>query len=171
MTYLARKQGLDAFLEPLVRDMSELDWKPASLDLLWCEGAAYNMGFENALKAWRPLMAENGVAMISEMNYFTDDIPEAVAQYMAQAYPDIKTEPENIALITSAEFEVLASHRLPSQAWWDNYYNPLTENIKQFKGSDDEVMQQVIEETEQEMAFFREHSDTYGYTYYLMKAV
>gem|GEM_PF-2910629 len=37
-------------------------------------------------------MAENGIAVISEMNYFTDDVPEIVAKFMKNAYPGIKTE-------------------------------------------------------------------------------
>jgi len=72
--------------------MGSLNWKPGSIDLLWSEGTAYNITFEGALETWRPLMAENGIAVISEMNYFTDDVPEIVAKFMKNAYPGIKTE-------------------------------------------------------------------------------
>ena len=151
--------------------MGSLNWEPETTDLLWSEGAAYNITFEGALNAWRPLMAVNGIAVISEMNYFSNDAPEIVEQYMKNAYPGIKTESKNVDLINSSGFEVLAMHRLPSKAWWDNYYDPLRENIMALKESSDKVMQAVINETEEEMKFFQEHHEYYGYTFYIMRAV
>lgn len=167
----AKQEGLEDLIEPIECDMGNLDWDLESIDLLWSEGAAYNITFEGALKAWRPLIAENGIAVISEMNYFSNNVPESVVHYMKSAYPGIKTESKNVDLICSSRFEVLAVHRLPSKAWWDNYYEPLRENIKALKDTNDEVMQAVIHETEEEMKFFKEHHEDYGYTFYIMRAV
>lgn len=166
----ANQEGLAHLIEPIESDMGNLDWPKGSIDLLWSEGAAYNITFEGALKAWRPLLAANGIAAISEMSYFSDPPPEVVKQYMKNAYPDIKTETENIELINANGYELLATHRLPTQAWWENYYDPLRENIQLHKNSNDPVMRAVIEETEEEMNFFKEHSDDYGYTFYLIRA-
>jgi ubiquinone/menaquinone biosynthesis C-methylase UbiE len=171
MMHRARLQGLEALIDPIECDMARLDWKPETIDLLWSEGAAYSITFEGALKAWRPFMAANGVAVISEMSYFSNDVPQSVAQYMKKIYPGIKTESKNVEIITSSGFENLAMHRLPSEAWWDNYYDPLRENIKALQHTGDDVMQAVIEETEEEMKFFNEHEADCGYTFYLMRAV
>ena len=171
MMHRARLDGFEALIEPVECDMGSLDWEPGSIDLLWSEGAAYNITFEGALQAWRPLMAKNGIAVISEMNYFSNEIPESVLKYMKHAYPGIKTESQNAALINSAGYELLAMHRLPAKAWWDNYYDPLRENIMALKGTSDPIMQAVIEETEEEMRFFKEHQQDYGYTFYIMRAV
>jgi len=56
--------------------MANLDWESGTIDLLWSEGAAYNITFEGTLDAWRPLMAVNGIAVISEMNYLSNDVPD-----------------------------------------------------------------------------------------------
>ena len=167
----AKQAGLEDLIEPIQCDMGSLDWQAETIDLLWSEGAAYSIGFETALKAWRPLMAQNGIAVISELNYFTNDIKNVIVDYMQNLYPGIKTESENVALITASGFECLGLHRLPSEAWWDYYYNPLRENIKSFKHTTDKVMQLVIEETEQEMDFFKTYHNDYGYTFYIMRAV
>lgn len=116
-------------------------------------------------------MAEGGVAAISELDYFSDDVPEAAAEYMKRMYPDIKTESGNVALINASGYEVLGTHRLPTEAWWANYYGPLRENIAAMKDSDDEIMQAVIRDTEEEMHFFEAFSDVYGYTFFIMRAV
>ena len=63
----AKQRGLEHLVETIECDMGSLDWKPETIDLLWSEGAAYNLTFEGALKAWRPLMAANGIAVISEI--------------------------------------------------------------------------------------------------------
>ncbi|MGK7947169.1 MAG: hypothetical protein AB4058_22155, partial [Microcystaceae cyanobacterium] len=86
-------------------------------------------------------------------------------------YPGIKTESTNVELINSSGFEALAVQRLPSQAWWDNYYDPLKENIKVFKNTNDEIMQAVIHETEEEMKLFQDNHEAYGYTFYIARAV
>ena len=158
-------------VETIECDMGKVDWEPGSIDLLWSEGAAYNITFTGALKAWRPLMAPNGIAVISEMNYFTNEVPEPVNAFMQNAYPAIKTEPENSDIINSSGFEVLGIDRLQSKAWWKNYYEPLRIKIESFKNSNDSIIKSVISETEEEMRIFKEYEKVYGYSYYIMKAV
>ena len=158
-------------VETIECDMGSLDWKPETIDLLWSEGAAYNLTFKGALKSWRPLMAVNGIAVISEMSYFTSDVPESVRIYWQNAYPTIGTESENANHANLSGFEILGIHRLPSNAWWNNYYGPLRKNIESFKNSDDDIMQSVISETEEEMKYFEEYGDFCGYSFYIMKAV
>jgi cyclopropane fatty-acyl-phospholipid synthase-like methyltransferase len=167
----AKQKGLEDLIEPIQKDMDSLGWPPACLDLLWSEGAAYNITFEGAVNYWRPLLVQGGIAIISEMTYFTDNPSKALKEYMANAYPGIKTESENVDVIKAAGFDVLGVHRLPSKAWWKNYYDPLRKNLDALKDTDDEMMQIVIEETEAEMTFFQEHHQEYGYTFFIMQAV
>ncbi len=167
----AKQRGVEHLVETIECDMGSLDWEPGTIDLLWSEGAAYNLTFEGALKAWRPLMAANGTAVISEMNYFTSEVPESVRVYWQNAYPTIGTESENSIQANSSGFEILGIHRLPSKAWWDNYYGPLRENMNSFRHSEDDIMQSVIKDTEEEMKLFKEHEKYYGYSFYIMKAV
>ena len=94
-----------------------------------------------------------------------------VKVFMQNVYPDINSEPENVAIINSSGFDTLGIHRLPSKAWWDNYYDPLRKNIESFKGSNDSIMQSVISEIEEEMKFFKEYQKVYGYSFYIMRAV
>ena len=171
MMHQASQEGLENLIEPIECDMGNLGWEPESIDLLWSEGSAYNITFEGALKAWRPLMAANGIAVISELSYFTSKVPESVRVYWQKAYPNIGAESENSNHANSSGFEILKIKRLPSKAWWDNYYDPLCENIKALKDTNDEVMQAVIHEVEEEMKLFEEHEKHYGYSFYIMKAV
>jgi serine/threonine-protein kinase HipA len=164
-----KQLGLEHLIIPIQADMAKLDWSVGSVDLLWSEGAAYNLGFEQALKIWRPLLANSGIAVISEMSWFTDNGPEPAIAYWQNAYPMMGSEAENIDRANRAGFSVLSTHRLPSQAWWVNYYEPLRERMQQLEITP--ITQLVIHETEEEMRLFEKFSDSYGYTFYVLQAI
>jgi len=166
----AQQRGLSDRIIATVGDMGQLDWPPGALDLLWSEGAAYNLGFEPALALWHPLLAPGGIAVISELSWFDDNPPPAARAYWQEAYPTLGTEAENQARAERTGWQVLATHRLPSAAWWDHYYTPLRQRIAQQKtATPTSAMATVIEECETEMALFVDHSDAYGYTFYVLQ--
>ena len=165
----AAAEGLDHLIRTEEADIGNLNWPAASIDLLWSEGAAYNLTFEGALKAWRPLMAINGLAVISEISWFTNKIPGPVLKFWGEAYPVIAAESENARRANGAGFEVLGIHRLPSEAWWTNYYEPLKARMNSLQPAANSVMQAVIDETEVEIELFRNCEDSYGYSFYILK--
>ena len=164
----ARAAGLEQWITAIVADMGQLGWPPGSIDLLWSEGAAYNLGFEQALSRWRPLLAEGGVAVVSELSWFTDAIPATVWGYWQAAYAGIGSEADNRQRAKRAGYRVVATSRLPSQAWWTNYYGPLRSRLNQLNSDISSVAQTVVQETEAEMALFQQFSDIYGYTFYIL---
>jgi len=162
----AMRAGVDQLVEPICADMGALDWPRGSIDLLWSEGAAYNLGFEQALRRWRPLLAATGVAVISELSWFETDVPAEARAFWQAGYPGMATEVQNLACATNAGFRAAFTARLPVEAWWRNYYDPLRERIRQLDST--VVAGQVIRETEQEIALFEKYSDYYGYTFYVL---
>lgn len=163
----AKQLGLEDLIIPIHGDMAKLDWSVGSVDLLWSEGAAYNLGFEQALRIWRPLLTNNGCAVISEMSWFTEKAPAPAVDYWQKAYPMMGTEAENVDRAHQSGFSVISTHRLPSQAWWVNYYEPLRERMQQIEITP--TTQLVIRETEEEIKLFEEFSDSYGYTFYVLQ--
>lgn len=79
------------------------------------------------------------------------------------------TEDENIRRAHRSGFQVLSTHRLPSHAWWDNYYNPLRQKMQHMAITP--TIEAVIQETEEEIRLFKQFSDFYGYTFYVLQAV
>ena len=47
----AKQRGLEHLVEAIECDMGNLNWKPETIDLLWSEGAAYNLTFEGDRKS------------------------------------------------------------------------------------------------------------------------
>jgi len=165
----AQRAGCSRLVEAVQADMGRLDWPAESVDLLWSEGAAYNLSFRGALEAWRPLLSAQGVAVISEITWRTDDPREEVANYWRNAYPAIATEEQNRRHALDAGFAVIATHPLPSNAWWTSYYDPLLERIEAIRDGASPALASVIEETLKEIDLFRRFSDDYGYTFYVLQ--
>ena len=165
----AEARGLADRIHPLACDFADLPVEPGSVDLLWSEGAAYNLTFAGALEKWRPLMAPDGVAVISELTWFTDAVPEEPRRYWEEAYPAVGDESGNTARAKAAGFDVVSTRRLPAQAWWDNYYNPVLERIAAMSNPD-ATMQAVIAEMQTEIDLFRHYGQHYGYTFYVLTA-
>ncbi len=87
------------------------------------------------------------------------------------AYPEMADEQTNTSSAERHGFKLLFSERLPVQAWWSNYYDPLSAQIEAHAGSSFPTLQEAIAETRQEMELFRAYSAFYGYTFYALKAV
>jgi serine/threonine-protein kinase HipA len=117
---------------------------------------------------WRRLLADGGIAVISELSWFDDAPPTAARDYWRIAYPDIGSEAQNIERARRAGYRVLETRRLPSEAWWKNYYGPLRERMREIAPTPANLA--VLRETEEEMAQFERWSDVYGYTFYVLQA-
>jgi SAM-dependent methyltransferase len=165
----ASRAGFDPFITPVRGDMGALDWPAASVALLWSEGAAYILGFESALRAWRPLLSKDGLAVVSEMSWFTQTRPRPALTFWREAYPTMGDEAENVGRARRAGFEVLETRRLPLSAWWTNFYDPLRARMKELDGSAFHAA--VLRETEEEIALFEKYGDAYGYSFYVMRAI
>jgi serine/threonine-protein kinase HipA len=168
----ALERGLAHLVRTVRADIGALPWPDGSLDLLWSEGAAYHLTFAGALRAWRPLLVPGGVAVISELTWFTDDPPPAARRFWQEAYPALAGEAQNAAHAARAGFDILSIRRLPAEAWWGGYYGPLERRIESLRAraAGDAALAAVLDDTEREIALFRAHADAYGYAFYVLRA-
>jgi serine/threonine-protein kinase HipA len=170
LTARAEAQGLSPWIEARRADMGALDVPPGSVDLIWSEGAAYFLGFAEALWRWRALLAPGGLMAVSECTWLTDHPPEAALRFWQTNYPAIGTLGENHRRAAAAGLEVLDHLVLPESAWWDDYYTPLLRRIAVLRPTATGVLVRVLDETEREIGLYRRHGDSYGYVFYLLRA-
>ena len=64
------------------------------LDLIWCEGAIYNIGFERGLNEWRRFIKPGGYLVVSEASWFTWERPTEIQKFWQVAYPEIRYDTE-----------------------------------------------------------------------------
>ena len=120
----ARRRGMNGRIRTLKADMSCLDLPEASVDLIWSEGAAYSIGFVNALECWRPLLKPGACLAVSEATWFRQERPQEIVDFWQTEYPDMLDVEGCLALFPNAGFELIGSFPLPEQAWWQDFYTP-----------------------------------------------
>ena len=63
----AKEKGIAQLVRTHCMDMKDIPSVFPIIDLLWAEGAAYNIGFTNALAIWAKAIKPNGFAVVSEL--------------------------------------------------------------------------------------------------------
>jgi ubiquinone/menaquinone biosynthesis C-methylase UbiE len=63
----AAQGGLGEQIATVVGDLENLPFADEELDLIWSEGAIYNIGFEQGLKDWRRYLKPGGLLAVSEI--------------------------------------------------------------------------------------------------------
>ena len=92
-------QGDNAPDKSLNQSMKDLNFSPASFDLIWSEGAIYIMGFEAGLRTWKHLLKPNGYIAVTELSWLKPDAPRRDPGFWNKEYPAMKTLEENLNII------------------------------------------------------------------------
>jgi serine/threonine-protein kinase HipA len=165
----AQAHGLASLIETRCADMAAPGVPPASVDLLWSEGAVYLLGFEQGLRFWRPLLAPGGCLVASECSWLCADPPAEATAFFRAGYPGMAGIAQNLERARAAGFDAIDHFTLPPAAWWDEFYAPLQERMGQLAPDADPALAAVIDETRREIELYRLHGDSYGYVFYLLR--
>ena len=109
----AKQSGLQDRVKGIVGSMDNLPFQNEELDLIWSEGAIYNIGFERGLNEWRRYLKPGGYIAVSESSWFTDERPAEINDFWVNAYPEIDTIPGQVAKIHKAGYLPVATFILP----------------------------------------------------------
>ena len=165
----AKEQHIEQLVQGHCMDMKDIRQAFHDIDLLWCEGAAYNIGFANALATWLPALAVNGFAVVSELAWLKERAPDAVKEYFHTGYPDMQSMQHNRTVAERIGYKVLATHTLPRSAWVNGYYELLALRAKTLLGHEDPAVQAFAAETVREIEVFEISEDSYGYVFYALQ--
>ena len=165
----AREANVDHLVQVHCLDMRDIASRFPAIDLLWCEGAAYNIGFANALASWGRAIRSGGFAVVSELAWMTEDVPRRAREFFTSAYPDMQHSARNVALAEQVGYDVLSTHTLSRQAWTDGYYDLLEPRARALADHADEGVRQFARETLTEIDVFEAAHGSYGYVFYLLR--
>ncbi len=163
--------GLGDRVVAVVGDMAEPPVDPGSQDLIWCEGAIYNLGVTEALTAWRPLLEPGGSVAFTEPVWLVESPPDELHDWWTSQYPVISDRAGVEARIEAASYRAVASFVLPPSTWWDEYYAPMQERIAGLRQRlpGDPTAGQVVAAAEAEIDYFRRFSDCYSYEFFIVE--
>jgi serine/threonine-protein kinase HipA len=109
---------MDQLIETRCADMAVLNEAPASVGLIWSEGAIYCVGFDIALRAWRPFLVDDGVAACSELSWLVAHPSAEPSAFWHENYPGMRSVEENVAAAVRQGYHCFAHYTLPTNCWW-----------------------------------------------------
>jgi SAM-dependent methyltransferase len=164
----AWEHGVRDRAQGVVGSMDALPFAERSLDLIWCEGAIYNIGFERGLNYWRQFLRPGGYVAVTENTWFTDERPAEIADFWNAAYPEIDTIPAKIAAMQLAGYEFVAAFALPESVWAD-FYNSQDGALEAFARDHpgNPAAEALVATERHERALWEKYKAYYGYVFYI----
>ncbi|MGN1264026.1 MAG: class I SAM-dependent methyltransferase, partial [Prevotella sp.] len=126
------ENGFADRVKGIVGTMEDLPFEDESLDLIWSEGAIYNIGFERGINEWRRFLKPDGYLAVSESSWLTDERPDEIEQFWKESYAEMDTIPVKLSQMQRAGYQPLAVFALPENCWTDNFYVPQAKARKAF---------------------------------------
>jgi SAM-dependent methyltransferase len=168
---LINQLGMNDRVKGVVESMDSLSFEKEQLDLLWCEGAIYNIGFEKGLEYWKQFIKPGGYVAVSEAVWLTDERPEEIQNFWNNSYPDIDTIPNRLAQVQKAGYVPVASFVYPEECWIDNYHAPQEPVMEQFlkDNAGNKEAEGFIGFQKLEAEMYRKYKDYYGYVFFIGK--
>ena len=158
--------GLAARVEARVADMATLEIPHGSYDLIWSEGALYNMGIPQALKRGRAWLRSGGWMAFTDAVWRRENPPEEVRAAFAD-YPLMGRAEDILALLEQDDWDNVSFFELPEEAWWVDFYGPLEQKVGELRVAyaGDPEAQSALDGVAAEVALHREFGDYYGYAF------
>lgn len=169
LTRRAEAAGVARLIQTHRIDMKDIPGAFPHIDLLWSEGAAYNIGFPNALTIWSSAINEGGFAAVSELSWLREQVPEAVREFWSSAYPEMQSVEQNLAAAEDAGYKVLTTYTLPPDTWVEGYYDLLGPRAKALIDHPDSSVRDFAAENLKEIEVFKSSEDSYGYVFYVLR--
>ncbi|PKP19329.1 MAG: SAM-dependent methyltransferase [Bacteroidetes bacterium HGW-Bacteroidetes-21] len=157
----------------VVGSMDNLPFRDEEFDLIWSEGAIYNIGFERGLNEWRKFLKVGGYIAVSEASWFTDERPAEIDAFWKDAYPGIDTIPNKVAQMQKAGYIPVASFILPENCWTENFYVPQVKAQSDFlkKYAGNKTAEEFVANERHEAQLYSAYKDFYGYVFYIGKKI
>jgi SAM-dependent methyltransferase len=165
------ERGLSQRVRAVVGDIGHLELPLESVDLIWSEGALYNIGIENALRICHTLLRPGGHLAFTDAVWRKDNPPQEIKASFDQDYPDMGRVDDVMAAVEKSGFELRGHFPLPDEAWWDHFYTPMKLRIEALRSkyAKDEQALAILDQLAQEPEMHHRYSDYYAYEFFVVR--
>ena len=169
----ARKLHFQDRVHGMIGSMEDLPFRDEELDLIWSEGAIYNIGFKRGITEWRKYLKPGGYLAVSEASWFTRERPAEIDRYWMDAYPEIDTIPNKVAQMQEAGYVPVATFVLPETCWTDHFYLPQRAAQETFlaKHKGNTAAEELIANQRHEAELYDAYKAFYGYVFYIGRKI
>lgn len=167
----SQELGLTPKIVTLEKSMDDLPFKNEEFDLIWSEGAIYNIGFENGIKKWKDYLKVGGYLAVSEITWITQSRPKAIEEFWNSEYPEISTASNKIKQLEDSGYSLVAYFYLSQDSWIETYYKPLQARFNDFlsRHNNSELARKVVADYQAEIDLYLKFKDYFSYGFYIAR--
>ncbi len=167
----AEKMGLSEKISTLDCSMDNLPFGDEEYDVIWSEGAIYNVGFERGVKDWNRYLKVGGLLVVSEITWITGSRPSELQKYWDGEYPEIDTASSKTGILEKNGYSPIGYFVLPEHCWLDNYYRPMQDRFEDFldRNGNSEEAGAIVEWEKREIELYEKYKTYYGYGVYIAR--
>ncbi len=165
------RRGLADRVKAQVGDMSQPDFPPGAFDLIWSEGALYNIAIREALHVCRGLLRPGGYLAFTDAVWRKANPPPAIKAGFDQDYPTMGRVQDVLGTIVETGFELVGHFTLPDEAWWTNFYTPMEERIEELcaQYAQDDEATAICNQLAEEPRLHRQYGAYYAYEFFVTR--
>lgn len=165
----ARSNGVYAKISPLCASMEQLPFEDQEFDLIWSEGAIYNIGFEKGVADWKRYLKPGGLLVASEITWLTNSRPSELQDHWNNEIPEIDTASAKIRVLEGSGYTPIGYFILPEHCWLDNYYEPMRKSFDAFlsRNGNSEQAQAIVEAERYEIELYEKCKAYFSYGVYI----
>jgi ubiquinone/menaquinone biosynthesis C-methylase UbiE len=167
----AQLAGVAERISTLACSMDELPFADEELDVIWAEGAIYNIGFETGVSQWRQFLKPGGVLVASEITWTTDARPSGIQEHWTAEYPEIDKASAKIRILEKHGYSPVGYFVLPEECWLDAYYHPMENRFAEFlaRNGNSKEANAIVDAEKKEIDLYRRYKAYYSYGVYIAR--
>jgi len=167
----SQKLGLTDKIVTIEKSMDDLPFNNGEFDLIWSEGAIYNIGFENGIKKWKDYLKVGGYLAVSEITWITQSRPKEIEEFWKSEYSEIDIASNKIKQLENNGYSLVGYFYLSQDSWIENYYKPMEARFESFlkRNNNSELARKVVEDNQSEIDLFQKFKDYYSYGFYIAR--
>lgn len=167
----AKNLGLSEKITALCCSMDNLPFRDEEYDVIWSEGAVYNIGFEKGVREWNRYLKVGGILVVSEITWITASRPLELQKYWEDEYPEIDVASSKIDVLEKNGYSPIGYFVLPEYCWLNNYYQPIQNNFEDFlnRNGNSEEAGAIVEAENREIELYKKYKTYYSYGVYVAR--
>jgi SAM-dependent methyltransferase len=165
----SKAENIDEKITIKEMSMESLNFKENEFDIIWSEGAIYNIGFENGIKQWKKYLKPGGFLAVSEITWITNKRPLEIERHWNKEYPEIDSASNKIKILEENGYTLVGYFILPEECWIDNYYYPMEQRFEKFlnKHNNLDVAKKIVASEKDEIIKYQKYKTYYSYGFYI----
>jgi SAM-dependent methyltransferase len=167
----AATRGLSEQIRTQCGSIDALPFDDGAFDVIWSEGAIYNIGFQEGALGWKRYLKPGGILVVSEITWLTQERPKELSAYWQAEYPQIALASEKFSVLEQLGYSPCGYFVLPPECWTDHYYTPIQERLETFlqRHSRSKEAQAIAAAERAEIELYRKHQSLYSYGMYIAR--